>query len=99
MAHGDTTSQVIEWVSLLLDSRFSELVLLEDSHPIIERVAALTRTQMRMTKELNNFSAYLDQYRTNLKARQKLEMAKSLSALNSKQASTHDTYIIEVLYL
>lgn len=92
-------SQVIEWVSLLLDSRFLELVLLEDSHPIIARIESIVRGQVQAAKELSHFAAYLDDYRHLLRSRQALEKVQSASAINSKHADTRDVYIIEVLHI
>jgi hypothetical protein len=91
--------QVIEWLGLLLDSRFSELVLLDDSHPIIQRVGVITKQQVRIAQELGRFEAYLGDYRRTLERWAKVLKSQPASAVNSDYSKTSDTYIVEVLYI
>jgi hypothetical protein len=89
--------QVIEWLGMLLDSRFSELVMLDDSHPVIQRVTTLVKDQVRMTQELGRFDAYLSDYETTLKRWKKA--LKSKAASKGSSVITNTNYTAEILYL
>uniref|UniRef100_A0A1B8Y2A4 Nucleolar protein 11 C-terminal domain-containing protein n=1 Tax=Xenopus tropicalis TaxID=8364 RepID=A0A1B8Y2A4_XENTR len=57
--HVPTVSQVVDWMSLLLDAHFATVVMLSDAKALLNKIQKIVKSQLKFYSELNKIEGCL----------------------------------------